>query len=86
MKKRVAILQVLILSASFGSPETVALLLDCRPQSLVVFVYRLCAKKSVIPLRVGRLIVREEVDVVRPKQLPKESADAFNLLSLSLSA
>ena len=27
----------------------------------------------------------EEVDVVHPKQLPRESVDAFNLLSSSLS-
>ena len=39
-----------------------------------------------IPLQVERLIVKEEVDVICLKQLPKESVDAFNLLSLSLSA
>ena len=30
--------------------------------------------------------MKEEVDVVHPKQLPWESTDAFNLLSLSFSA
>ena len=54
------------------------------PQSLVVFVY--CAKETVIPLPVERHIVKHEVDVVRPKQLSRESVDTFNLLSSSLSA
>ena len=41
---------------------------------------------TVTPLRVERLIMKEEVDVICPKQLLRESTEAFNLPSSSLSA
>ena len=71
---------------ALGSSETVALSLDCRLQSLVLFVEQPCTRRDRDPPWVEGLTVKEEVDIYVQSSSVETALTCFSPPSLSSSA